>query len=171
MNTFVDIFYCGSRWANKQNTGPSNAPRAKSSGKRQRWREILSIITMKSIMTTTRTMILLQQLRYGSMGFAPNTIKRPIYISTRVFSEQPIVWFQKDEEDHWVAQLACGHFQHVRHNPPMVERPWVLTEEGRDSFLGHKLLCKKCDISAQKDALPVNTDKGKWFFIHVRHTM
>jgi len=59
--------------------------------------------------------------------------------------KQNIVAYHKDEEGHWVADLVCGHFQHVRHNPPMVSRPWVLTEEGRDSMLGYELECKKCD--------------------------
>jgi len=44
--------------------------------------------------------------------------------------EQPITGFHLDEENDWVAELACGHFQHVRHKPPWVERPWVVTEEG-----------------------------------------
>mmetsp|Transcript_27698 Transcript_27698/g.81387 ORF Transcript_27698/g.81387 Transcript_27698/m.81387 type:complete len:139 (-) Transcript_27698:193-609(-) len=64
---------------------------------------------------------------------------------------QPITGFHTDNEDHWVARLACGHFQHVRHNPPMSERPWVLSKEGRKSFLGYKLICKKCAAGAPKD--------------------
>ncbi|TFW09937.1 DUF3565 domain-containing protein [Oxalobacteraceae bacterium OM1] len=65
--------------------------------------------------------------------------------------EQPIVGFHQDEERHWVAELACGHFQHVRHDPPMVFRPWVLTEDGRAAKLGVRLNCKKCDIGAPPD--------------------
>uniref|UniRef100_A0A6U3B6V0 DUF3565 domain-containing protein n=1 Tax=Entomoneis paludosa TaxID=265537 RepID=A0A6U3B6V0_9STRA len=57
---------------------------------------------------------------------------------------QPIVGYHLDEEGHWVAELACGHAQHVRHDPPWMERPWVLTEKGRNSFLGYKLSCKHC---------------------------
>lgn len=66
---------------------------------------------------------------------------------------RPIVGFHQDEEDHWVAEMACGHFQHVRHNPPWVSRPWVITAEGRKSMLGHKLLCKKCDSGAPVDSI------------------
>jgi len=29
-----------------------------------------------------------------------------------------IVGFHLDEEQHWVAELECGHNQHVHHNPP-----------------------------------------------------
>lgn len=66
-------------------------------------------------------------------------------------AEQRMVGYHTDAENHWVAELACGHFQHVRHDPPMVTRPWVLTAEGRKSMLGYKLNCKKCDIDAPKD--------------------
>jgi hypothetical protein len=59
--------------------------------------------------------------------------------------KQRIVGFDQDEEGVWRAVLACGHKQHVRHNPPLVNRPWVLTEEGRRSFLGYELDCKVCD--------------------------
>ena len=59
--------------------------------------------------------------------------------------QQGIIVYHKDDEDHWVAELECGHFQHVRHDPPMVSRPWVLTEKGRESMLGCNLECKKCD--------------------------
>jgi hypothetical protein len=66
---------------------------------------------------------------------------------------QSIAGYHKDEEDDWVAELECGHFQHVRHNPPFVNRPWVITEVGRDSMLGHELNCKKCDLGEPKDEL------------------
>lgn len=65
--------------------------------------------------------------------------------------EQPIIGYHKDEHDDWVAELECGHNQHVRHNPPWVVRPWVTTEEGRNNHLGHNLNCKKCDRSEPKD--------------------
>jgi hypothetical protein len=53
--------------------------------------------------------------------------------------------FHQDENNDWVADLDCGHTQHVRHNPPWQNREWVLTEEGRRAFLGYRLNCKKCD--------------------------
>ncbi len=59
--------------------------------------------------------------------------------------KQPISGFHLDSESHWVADLACGHRQHVRHQPPWTERPWVLTEEGRRGKLGVELDCKRCD--------------------------
>jgi hypothetical protein len=62
-----------------------------------------------------------------------------------------IIGFHKDEKDDWVADLECGHTQHVRHRPPWQNRPWVLTEEGRATFLGHQLKCKKCDEETASD--------------------
>jgi hypothetical protein len=65
--------------------------------------------------------------------------------------QQPIVGFHRDDEQHWVAELACGHFQHVRHVPPWINRPWVTTPKGRERALGRLLLCKKCDAGAPPD--------------------
>lgn len=62
--------------------------------------------------------------------------------------EQAIIGFHQDEEGHWVADLACGHTRHVRHDPPWQNRPWVLTQESRAPFLGTKLNCVKCDDDA-----------------------
>ena len=67
--------------------------------------------------------------------------------------EQPITGYHLDEENVWVAELACGHFQHVRHDPPWTERPWVLTEAGRAKMLGQRLNCKKCDAGEPPDTL------------------
>lgn len=65
--------------------------------------------------------------------------------------KQPITGFHLDEEQHWVAELQCGHNQHVRHNPPWTNRPWVTTAEGRAKFIGEKLNCRKCDTGAPPD--------------------
>jgi hypothetical protein len=65
--------------------------------------------------------------------------------------KQPITGFHLDDESHWVAELVCGHFQHVRHDPPWVERPWVVTEDGRAAMLGEPLDCTKCDVSEPPD--------------------
>jgi hypothetical protein len=59
--------------------------------------------------------------------------------------KQKITGFHLDSAAHWVADLECGHQQHMRHDPPWMERPWVLTEEGRRSRLGVQLECKRCD--------------------------
>ncbi|MHB0949418.1 MAG: DUF3565 domain-containing protein [Gemmatimonadaceae bacterium] len=61
--------------------------------------------------------------------------------------KQPITGYHTDDEGHWVAELACGHNQQVRHDPPLVSRPWVTTPEGRASFLGFGLNCLRCDLN------------------------
>ena len=59
--------------------------------------------------------------------------------------KRSIIGFCRDEENHWIANLDCGHNQHVRHQPPFVNRPWVVNEEGRKSTLGKKLNCVRCN--------------------------
>lgn len=61
-----------------------------------------------------------------------------------------MIGFHLDDEGHWVAELECGHNQHVRHNPPWFVRTWVTTEEGRRNALGQTLDCKRCDADAQR---------------------
>ncbi|MCM2370974.1 DUF3565 domain-containing protein [Aporhodopirellula aestuarii] len=65
-----------------------------------------------------------------------------------------ITGYHRDDEGHWVAQLECGHNQHVRHDPPLVHRQWVLSPEGRQSMIGFRLGCKKCVESAPPDERP-----------------
>ncbi|MGB1311545.1 MAG: DUF3565 domain-containing protein [Leucothrix sp.] len=65
--------------------------------------------------------------------------------------KQAITGYHKDQENDWVAELQCGHFQHVRHNPPWMNRQWVISEAGRNSQLGNELNCVKCDNDAPKD--------------------
>jgi hypothetical protein len=60
-------------------------------------------------------------------------------------AEQKIAGFHQDELGDWVAELECGHGQHVRHRPPWEMRPWVVSAEGREQYLGKMLRCKKCD--------------------------
>jgi hypothetical protein len=57
-----------------------------------------------------------------------------------------IVGFHQDEEDHWVADLECGHSQHVRHDPPWQVRNWVTTPEGRRDWHGKLLDCPRCKV-------------------------
>ena len=59
--------------------------------------------------------------------------------------EQAITGWTRDERGAWVAHLACGHRQHVRHAPPFQERPWVLTAESRARWVGRPLECRLCD--------------------------
>jgi hypothetical protein len=62
--------------------------------------------------------------------------------------ERRITGFRQDEEQHWVAELECGHAQHVRHDPPWQVRPWVLTPSGRAERIGTRLPCRHCAVAA-----------------------
>lgn len=73
---------------------------------------------------------------------------------------QPIIGYHRDDKGHWVAQLACGHNQHVRHEPPMAHREWVMSPLGRDSMLGFQLGCKKCVEGAPADDRPVFAEEN-----------
>lgn len=71
--------------------------------------------------------------------------------SAKAEMNQKITGFDQDAEGDWRARLACGHYQHVRHDPPLRTREWVLTETGRNEKLGAELECKKCDAAAPQD--------------------
>ena len=55
-----------------------------------------------------------------------------------------ITGFKLDEHDDWIALLDCSHAQHVRHQPPFIERPWVTSAEGRAAAIGQTLECSLC---------------------------
>jgi hypothetical protein len=65
--------------------------------------------------------------------------------------DRAIVGFHLDDQGDWVAELECGHFQHVRHDPPWTNRPWTQTAQGRDSVIGQTLGCRKCDRGEPRD--------------------
>jgi tellurite resistance-related uncharacterized protein len=67
--------------------------------------------------------------------------------------EREIVGFHLDDEGVWVAELACGHPQHVRHQPPWQERAWVTSEVGRRKHLGCQLECVYCEMAALPSGL------------------
>ncbi len=59
--------------------------------------------------------------------------------------ERAITGYHLDSLGDWVAELSCGHGQHVRHDPPWQEREWVVSPVGRASRVGVLLNCKRCD--------------------------
>jgi tellurite methyltransferase len=99
-----------------------------------------------------------------------------------------IIGFHQDLEQHWVAELDCGHCQHTRHEPPFFPRPWVITESGRLEHIGQLLNCVRCDRQEMpsgyapyrrtslftKDSIPSglrskhSTKTGIWGIIHVQ---
>jgi hypothetical protein len=65
--------------------------------------------------------------------------------------KRKIAGYNKDDDGDWRAKLECRHYQHLRHQPPLITREWILTEEGRASRIGAELNCKKCDEDALSD--------------------
>jgi hypothetical protein len=68
--------------------------------------------------------------------------------------DRRIPGFHQDEESFWVAELECGHQQHVRHNPPMtLRKTWALPDNGPNNFKVKPKLNKKMNIRFGKEAL------------------
>jgi tellurite resistance-related uncharacterized protein len=72
-----------------------------------------------------------------------------------------IVGCHRDEQGVWVAQLACGHRQHIRHEPPQ-SRPWVETEAGRLAHLGAELPCPNCRMPALPEGAILYRQTGEF---------
>lgn len=53
--------------------------------------------------------------------------------------------FHQDDLGDWVAELECGHNQHIRHRPPFQMREWVLDDAERGARIGAPLECPLCD--------------------------
>jgi hypothetical protein len=59
--------------------------------------------------------------------------------------QRAITGFQLDADGDWVAELECGHRQHVRHRPPLFPQPWILDDADRQERIGTPLDCRVCD--------------------------
>lgn len=55
-----------------------------------------------------------------------------------------LLGFHHDEDNHWVADLSCGHTQHLRHQPPWQNRAWVTDPLERQRHLGQPFACGWC---------------------------
>jgi len=73
-----------------------------------------------------------------------------------------IIGFHCDDDGDWVAELTCGHNQHVRHRPPFQLRPWVLDAKGRQSRNGALLNCPLCNRAELPDGLNLVRSSPKW---------
>lgn len=71
-----------------------------------------------------------------------------------------MVGFHADDAGDWVAELSCLHNQHVRHDPPFSERPWVLTESARTGRLRADLDCPLCDRAELPEGLELARTAG-----------
>ena len=64
-----------------------------------------------------------------------------------------ITGFLLDDQGDWIAELSCGHQQHVHHRPPFQIRPWVVDAESRRSRVGSSLSCPLCDRAELPEGL------------------
>ncbi|WP_072409394.1 DUF3565 domain-containing protein [Pseudomonas sp. NFACC04-2] len=72
----------------------------------------------------------------------------------RACSNRPTVTgFHQDEDGHWVAELSCGHTQHLRHQPPWQSRAWVLDPVQRIEKIGQPFACGWCAQGSVSDNL------------------
>ena len=90
--------------------------------------------------------------RFPWSPFPPTGYKRAVL--------RRITGFHQDDHGDWVAELSCLHGQHVRHQPPFRERPWVLTAEGREARIGTDIDCPLCDQAVLPDGLRVVRTAG-----------
>jgi hypothetical protein len=82
-------------------------------------------------------------------------------------TESAIVGYHQDELGDWIAELACGHQQHVRHQPPFHQRQWVLEAEGRRRRLGTPLRCRLCDQGVPAPSNPPEQGGEAACFTHL----
>lgn len=73
-----------------------------------------------------------------------------------------ITGYHLDDIGDWVAELACGHNQHVRHRPPFQLREWVLEAAGRAERLGTLLPCTLCDRAELPETLRLARTTAVW---------
>lgn len=74
--------------------------------------------------------------------------------------QRTIVGFHQDEDGDWVAELSCLHNQHVRHQPPFQQRPWVVDKSQRAARIGAALDCPLCDRAELPEGLHVARTAG-----------
>ena len=76
--------------------------------------------------------------------------------------KRAIAGFHADAGGNWVAELSCWHNQHVRHQPPFRQRPWVLEPAGRAARVGSLIDCPLCDRKERPEGLVLLDRAGPW---------
>ncbi|WP_191485660.1 DUF3565 domain-containing protein [Pseudomonas sp. FEN] len=64
-----------------------------------------------------------------------------------------VIGFHQDQDGHWVAELSCGHTQHLRHQPPWQSRAWVLDPRQRAEKITQGFECGWCAQGSVNDNL------------------
>jgi tellurite methyltransferase len=81
---------------------------------------------------------------------------------TEAEMERRIVGFLLDAEGDWVAEIDCGHRQHVRHRSPFQLRPWVLDDAERAAHLGTPIDCPLCDQGEMPERVRLSRRSPDW---------
>ncbi len=76
--------------------------------------------------------------------------------------QRSITAFRQDAGGDWIADLECGHSQHVRHQPPFRIHPWVLDRERRTARIGTTLACPLCDRAELPVGLRLARTSPEW---------
>jgi tellurite methyltransferase len=76
--------------------------------------------------------------------------------------ERPITSYHQDGVGDWLAELECGHNQHLRHQPPFQLRAWILDPEGRSARLGTPLDSAFCGRAEMPDGLRWERTTNIW---------
>ena len=53
--------------------------------------------------------------------------------------------FVRDEHGDWIARLDCHHSQHIRHQPPFRDAPWIHDDDAHAERVATLLDCPLCD--------------------------
>jgi tellurite methyltransferase len=70
--------------------------------------------------------------------------------------------FRRDDDGVWVAELSCLHSQHIRHEPPFREAPWIEDDDERARRVGQPLDCPLCDRAELPDGLRPTRTTATW---------
>jgi tellurite methyltransferase len=99
--------------------------------------------------------------RWGGRSWSEETRPRDAP-STLGAVERTIIGYHGDEAGDWIAELSCGHNQHVRHRPPFQLRAWTLEDKGRTERLGTPLDCPLCDRAELPEGLHLVRTSPVW---------
>lgn len=73
-----------------------------------------------------------------------------------------ITGFHQDDDKEWVAEMSCFHSRHIRHQPPIKNAEWVLSEDGREAHIGAPVECPLCDRAEFPEGLTLLGSAGPW---------
>ena len=76
--------------------------------------------------------------------------------------QRAMVGFRRDDEGDWIAELACLHSQHIRHDPPFWDAAWIEDDDERARRVGQPLDCPLCDRAELPEGLRPARTTATW---------